>query len=304
MSSRRCFLRIACLLLVGFTAGAWNEPVLEFIHVTDTHVVDLDGADARLAAARKHFAPSARNLPAFLEEAGNRYNPAFFLITGDLIDGFRFTAADGTPVYGQVEAFMRATERSPAPLYLALGNHDIAHYGVNPETGKPQADLSAAGEARAAWIAAAGCFHKGTWYSFERRVGGTAYRFLVLDNGYGAAIAPEQLHWLRREAARQDGRTLILAMHIPLSDNAVSRAIKEAVAGARIALVLAGHRHSDGVEEIAAGAAPAAQVRTAAFGYGVNNWRVIRLAEDRIEVSATGDPRRVERTIAVAAAVR
>jgi 3',5'-cyclic AMP phosphodiesterase CpdA len=304
MSSRRVFLGIACLALVAWTAGAWNEPVLEFIHVTDTHVLDLERADGRLATARKHFTPSARTLPAFLEEVGNRLNPAFFLITGDLIDAFRFTAADGSPVYGQVEAFRRATERSPAPLYLALGNHDVANYDVNPETGKPRADQSGAGEARAAWVGAAECFRKGTWYSFERRAGETAYRFLVLDNGYTAAIAPEQLHWLRREAARQDGRTLILAMHIPLSDNAVSRAVKEAAAEARIALVLAGHRHSDGVEEIALGTAPAVQVRTAAFGYGVNHWRLIRLAEDRIEVSATGDPGRVERTIAVAAAVR
>jgi hypothetical protein len=43
------------------------------------------------------------------------------------------------------------------------------------------------------------------------------------------------------------------------------------------------------------------QVRTAAFGYGVSNWRRIRLCEDRIEVFAPGRPDRVEKTVAVAA---
>ena len=34
----------------------------------------------------------------------------------------------------------------------------------------------------------------------------------------------------------------------------------------------------------------AVQVRTAAFGYGANNWRRVRLLEDRIEVFTTGAP--------------
>ena len=41
------------------------------------------------------------------------------------------------------------------------------------------------------WIHAAGCFRKGTWYSFDRQVGRTGYRFVVLDNGYAGAIAEE-----------------------------------------------------------------------------------------------------------------
>lgn len=293
-----------CLLLIVFTAGAWNEPVLEFIHVTDTHVLDLNGADARMETARRHFAPSARALPAFFEEAGRRYNPSFFLIAGDLTDAFSYTSPDGKRIYGQVEAFLRAAARATAPLYLALGNHDIAHYSINPETGKPRADQSVAGEARARWIAAVDCFRTGTWYSFDRQVGETAYRFLVLDDAYTADISHEQMNWLRREAGRQGERVLIVAMHIPLVDNAPSQAIKAALEKARISLVLAGHSHNDVLEEVAIGGAPVLQVRTPAFGYGVKHFRRIRLKEDRIEVLATGDVERVEQTIRVAVTVR
>jgi hypothetical protein len=168
---------------------------------------------------------------------------------------------------------------------------------VNPATGKLQPDQSVAGEARAAWIASANCFAKGTYYSFEKSVGRTTYLFLVLDNAYNAgAIAQEQLHWLRRQVERQGSRFLVLAMHIPLGDDANSAAIKGALGDASVTLVLAGHMHSDAIEEIAVGA-PVVQVRTAAFGFGENNWRRIRLREEAIDVFATGAPERLEKTI-------
>ena len=152
-----------------------GEPSLEFIHLTDTHLCDLDRAAPALAAARDHFEPSAESLASFFEafsgEAGRPYRPAFFLITGDLIDAFRFAGAGGEWVEGQVETFRRVAERSPAPLYLALGNHDIMELGV--ADGRPDPDQSAAGEARAAWIASAKSFKGGTWYTFEKQVGST-----------------------------------------------------------------------------------------------------------------------------------
>jgi hypothetical protein len=46
------------------------------------------------------------------------------------------------------------------------------------------------------------------------------------------------------------------------------------------------------------------QVRTAAFGYGVNHWRRVVLRPEAIEVFATGKPDVVEKTISVRVAKR
>ncbi|MDP2916693.1 MAG: hypothetical protein Q8O16_02040, partial [Dehalococcoidia bacterium] len=57
------------------------------------------------------------------------------------------TGAEDRTVYGQIERFKRAVAKSVSPLYLALGNHDIAQYGIT-EAAKLDSDQSFAGEAR------------------------------------------------------------------------------------------------------------------------------------------------------------
>jgi 3',5'-cyclic AMP phosphodiesterase CpdA len=295
LSLRLCLLAAAPVILLGAA-----EPSLEFVQLTDTHVTQLAGAEARVAKARSHFTPSLTTLPAYFAGPGRQLNPSFYLITGDLIDAFRYEGERGDPLYGQVEAFLRATAGAGVPLYLGLGNHDIQHYSVAAATGRLVADQSVAGEARAAWVRSAPCFAGGTYYAFDRTVGRTVYRFVVLDNGYNSgAIAAEQLQWLRRQAEQQGSRTLVLAMHIPLADDVNSAAIKGALDQARVTLVLAGHKHTNGVEEITAGTGKAVQVRTAAFGYGEKNWRRVRLRENGIDVFATGSADTIERGIAV-----
>ena len=79
--------------------------------------------------------------------------------------------------------------------------------------------------------------------------------------------------------------------------DAQSRAIKAALAPARVALVLAGHNHENIINLVAVGRKTAVQVRTAAFGYGRSQWRRVRLLQDRIEISSPGNPERMERTV-------
>ncbi len=298
MRTRRAWLGVPLALALALAFA--GEPSLDFIHLTDTHVCDLHRAAAGLAAARDHFEPSAESLLSFFEafsgEASRPYRPAFFLITGDLIDAFRFRGAGGEWVEGQVETFRRVAERSPAPLYLALGNHDIMELGL--ANGRPDPDESAAAEARAAWRASAPCFKGGTWYTFEKQVGATSYVFVVLDNSYTEdAMAKEQLAWLKRQAEQQGARAMILAMHVPLGEDAQSKSIKAALAPARVALVLAGHNHANVIDLVAVGRKAAVQVRTAAFGYGRSQWRRVRLFQERVEISSPGNPERVEKTV-------
>ena len=296
------------LLLAALAAGQAETPSVEFLQLTDTHVTDLSGIAEPLAVARNHFRNTGADLAKFLAGPERPPGSDFILFTGDLIDGFSFVAGDGRRVFGQIDAFQRAIGASRVPLFLLLGNHDITHYGLSAAA-KPAADQSVAGEARAAWVAAAPCFRQGTYYAIEKQVGGTKYVILMLDNGYSAAgakdapatrMAPEQLYWLRRQTDTHAGATIILALHIPLGTDPGSQAIKDAVAGARnIAVVLAGHNHKDGIEDLELGESVAVQVRTAAFGYGVNNWRRVRLLPDRIEVFATGKQEQLEKSVLI-----
>jgi 3',5'-cyclic AMP phosphodiesterase CpdA len=302
-----CKWIFALVALVAACAAAQDRaPVAEFLHLTDTHVTDLSGVAVPIATARAHFGATGEALAKFLAGGQRPAGAEFILITGDLIDGYTFVAGNGRKVGGQIDAFLCATRASPVPLFVLLGNHDLAHYGLSAAQ-KPAADQSVAGEARAAWMAAVPGLRGGTYYAFERQVGATKYVFVMLDNGYSAGgsddkggfrMAHEQLFWLRRQAEAHREAVLIIGLHVPLGSDAQSQTIKAAVTGTgRVALFLAGHVHQDGMDEIALGAARAVQVRTHAFGYGVNHWRRVRLHPDRIEVYATGSHDKVEKNI-------
>ena len=295
-------------LLVG--AALWSaEPAVDFIQITDTHVVDLAEVHPALAKSREHFAKTGAALDHFLTSVAPSLRPAFLLHTGDISDAYCFDRASGAPVCRGVERFEPILRRSPVPVYLTLGNHDVQIYRHKENDPRPASDYSVAAQARKDWAAASRHFRKGTYYNFKRRAGKTSYVFLVLDNGdrklaKDSAFSAAQLAWLGKQAVRRK-EVLILVMHVPLGNDAYSAEIKGALAGAgRVALSIAGHRHSDGIEEIAAGDLRFPQVRTAAFGYGENNWRRFRLLEDRIEIGAPGKSDAVERTVPVSSGGR
>jgi 3',5'-cyclic AMP phosphodiesterase CpdA len=307
--TRRLFL-CTVLSAVWVCAGsAQSDRVLRFVHVTDTHVMNLTGVHPRMTAAREHYAHTAKAFSRFLGEVQQKFNPAFVLHSGDAIDAASYAGLNGTPVYGQIETFRRIYERSPLPIYLSLGNHDIQHYGLDSSQQKPAADQSEAGRARAWWIRAIDCFRDGTYYSFEKTAGRRRYVFLVLDDGYygapggrdrGYGLAREQLQWLRRQAESHEDDALILALHVPLAENPMSRAIRAALAGRNApTLAFTGHTHNvDKVEELALGGGRVLyQVRTPAFAQDEAHWRLVRLYEDRIEISPTGKPGETARAI-------
>jgi hypothetical protein len=296
--ARRLLLAgLAAILLSPLSWAA--EPSLEFIHITDSHVMDLTGVHPELANMRKHYAHSADTLPEFL---GRKTPAAFVLATGDLIDAFCFEGAKGGDVCGQLDRFKSIYGHSRVPVYLTLGNHDVQRYRYSAAPPSLVSDRSIAAEARAAWRSNFKCFRKGTYYSFRKKAGKTSYLFVILDNGdtRDAAFTSAQLQWLNKQISSNRDHAVILATHIPLGDNAFSKAVKSAIAKLhQPVLALVGHRHTDAVEETAAGGRSFVQVRTAIFARAGRGGRVIRLLKDRIEVCATGDAARIVRTISV-----
>lgn len=285
---------------LGLAAHA-AEPALEFLHLSDIHLADLTAVRPELAEMRASSRDSDVDLRAVLARFGKPPSPGFALLTGDIIDAWCFDGAGGRPVYGQIRLFKSIHDSSRVPLYLVLGNHDIECYRYVP--GKPAAvgDQSVAAEARREWSRTFRCFRGGTYYAFRKKVGRTAYRFLVLDNGdvgKNAKYTEAQLRWFRKELGRSGRDAIIVAMHVPFVDRDFFTELKAAIAGnPRVVLVLAGHRHTDGIEDIDVGGRTLTQVRTPGLRAGQEMWRLIRLFEDRIQVHAAGETEKVVRTI-------
>lgn len=273
---------------------------VEFVHITDTHVMRIEGIHPALVPLRQANIHSASQLEKFLAE--RRANPpAFFLHTGDILEAMRYDSETGPPLNGQIERFQSIHKLSPAPLYLTLGNRDLAWYRQAEGKQVVVRDAAMVTEARAAWRQAFDCFRNGTWYSFEKRAGATAYLFAVLDNGVtnDAEFVQSQLDWLRKVVAESKPAAIVIAVHIPLNENAFGESVKEILKSVdKPVLVLAGHRHTDGVEEIST-SPRRVQVRTASFTGGKLSSRRVVLRPAGIDIYSTNEPEKLLFTIPV-----
>lgn len=294
-------VRLASFLLFLAASAAHGQPI-EFLHITDTHLMKIDGIHPALFMQRQANVLSAAQLESVFEELKAK-PPAFLLHTGDILEAFRYDSESGGVLEGQIERFQEMVKRSPAPFYLALGNRDVSWYRAADGKQLVVRDKEVTREARAAWRAAFECFRNGTWYSFEKRAGGTRFLFVVLDNGETSdqVMAKRQIGWLRDLLARADQAALVLAVHIPVEENAFGQEVRETLAGFdRPVLILAGHRHTDEVSELSA-SPRRVQVRTASFAGGKMSMRKVALKSDAIEIYATSEPERLLLTIPVSA---
>jgi 3',5'-cyclic AMP phosphodiesterase CpdA len=300
-------IRFACLLLAVFSFGWAAQPVVDFLHISDTHVVDLREAHPGIVKARGQHAKNGETLARFLQDVVARLRPSFLVHTGDISDAYCLERPTKGRVCPGVERARPILALSSVPVYLALGNHDIEIYRYSDREQKINTNYSVAGRARKEWARAAASFRNGTYYSFEQQAGRTRYRFLVLDNGERktakkSKFSAAQMAWLRKEAAGPDA-ALILVLHVPLGEDECSAEIKEALSGSdRVVLALAGHNHSSGIREIPLGNRRVTQVRTGALAVSANNWRRFRLRENGIEIGAVGDADSTDRTIPLPAA--
>jgi hypothetical protein len=273
---------------------------LEIVHITDTHVMQIEGIHPALLPLRQANIHSATQLEKFLRER-RASPPAFFLHTGDILEALRYDSESGPPLNGQIERFQSIHRLSPAPMYLTLGNRDLAWYRQDGGKQVVVRDAAMVTEARAAWRRAFDCFRNGTWYSFEKRAGATAYLLAVLDNGVtnDPEFVQSQLAWLRKLVAESKSAALVIAVHIPLSENVFGESVKEILKSFDgPVLVLAGHRHTDGVEEISL-SPRRVQVRTASFTGGKLSSRRVVLRPAGIDIYSTNEPEKLLFTMPV-----
>lgn len=299
-------IRLWGLIMGLFVAGnvTAQTDTLSFLHITDTHVIfNLDTYHPGIVSGRQHYGQGVGPLKQFLQTMPGKLKSNFVVITGDLVDFYEAETAKGGMLDFQTEQFTRLIGDSPVPVFLTLGNHDLAAYGWQNE--KRISSQHVAVRSRATWIRNAGCFREGTYYSRTYTVGGTTYRLIFLEDGYEDFRQDEkvgmpyldkaQLYWLETELQQLPDDIEIILMHIPLSAGSVQPGFScelypVLAKNPSVKLILAGHNHkNEAAEYDHAENQKMIQVQTGAFGRdAVNNWRQIRLTKDQIMVSFPG----------------
>jgi 3',5'-cyclic AMP phosphodiesterase CpdA len=219
-------IALMLLLLIPVLLIGRNKPdTISFIHITDTHFCNLAGYHPVIVQGRQHYGEVTDPLISFFRSVPEKLHSDFIVITGDMIDYYEGETALGDMLDTQVEQFARLLQKTHIPVYLTLGNHDIASYMVDPESGRGLSHQYHAGHARAAWIRNVPCFRNGTYHSLTFQVNTTTYRLIFLDNAYYApgrpadvsfTMDPYQLYWLDNELKKSDTDIEIVFLHMPL----------------------------------------------------------------------------------------
>lgn len=294
--------------------------VLKIVHLTDSHICNLTGYHPAFISAREHYGNGADSLADFLKTQPKKLGVDAVVITGDLIDYFEAETAQGPWLATQIEQLVPLFNQCSVPLYLTLGNHDIASYWINAEE-KEDFQINA-NQARATWIRNFSCFQNGNYYSRVFHVGKTNYHFLFLDNSYslgnGAFVDKTQLDWLNYQVKKAGNGPVIIFMHkyLPLPDlngdgivfksestfvineeTCSKGLLKTLNESDNIKALFVGHGHRNVYEEIPFPSGnKILQTETAAFSQNTNNWRRIDFFESKI-IIYSGDDKGIERIV-------
>jgi len=299
-------------------ANETTPDTLTFIHVTDIHVCNLTGYHPFFVEKRQHFGNNILTFPDFLKSVPDNYETDFVVVTGDNIDYFEAETEKGSMLDTQVEQYSRLLGNCMDPVYLTLGNHDIASYRIDSVPAVISNQLDAE-RARAAWMRNVPCFKEGTYYSQVFEIGTVTFRLIFLDNSYYSTeeiadgvlpftIDQYQLRWLDAQLKASPSDVEVIFMHQPLpygkavdnniltepiltwsSKNTTFNLFRVLEKNSSTRLIFAGHKHINLINRyILPDGDNLTQIMTAAFGYGSANWRVIKLTEDNVLISFPG----------------
>jgi 3',5'-cyclic AMP phosphodiesterase CpdA len=303
------------LLIASFTINA--SDTVSFIQITDTHFCNLSSYHPAFVQKRQHFGDGAEPLVNFLDSLPRELKAGFTVITGDMIDYYEAGTNAGGLLDTQVEQFVRLLDETDVPVYMSLGNHDIASYPVISES-KFIHHQNNSEQARSAWIRNASCFRDGTYYSRTVNVGETSYRLIFLDNAWYLpgrtqddppyVIDPYQLHWLDDQIKQSDSDIELIFMHMPLYGGAGVAADEKGQVidtetlnmectladvlkdNSSVKMIFSGHKHRNVIYKYRMSDDYSVNyVETGAFGYDNNNWRLVRLTENSIIISLPGE---------------
>lgn len=297
--ARFFYLTILILLVkIGFAA---KPDTVSFLHVSDIHLIfNLDILQKDLAQNREHYGFGVTPFENFLQNAPQESGADFVVVTGDLIDFYEGEIKNNEMFGSLVEQFGQLLHKNNIPVYATLGNHDITEYSWGDST--RLSTQKVAGAARATWIRNVPCFQNGTYYSRIYPVGKTTYRLIFLDDGFNLFegkgnyevpyIDKAQQNWLEEQFDASADDVEIVIMHIPIKqgvsdvqENSIYAVLSDQPS---LKMILAGHNHRNIITQFNVENSSFYEVQTAAFATDREAWRIIRLTENDIIVSAPG----------------
>jgi 3',5'-cyclic AMP phosphodiesterase CpdA len=312
--------RVLILSLLCFSIGFAQSSVdtLKILHISDTHLCNLDNYQPKFIHARKHYGNGVKPLKTFFNTIPKKQEADAVIITGDIIDFYEAKTPDGEFLATQIEQFYPLFNLCPIPLYMTLGNHDINSYWIaEADTTKRYAQYQLnANKARATWIRNIPCFQNGTYYSRDFRVGTMKYRFIFLDNGYSLRdsarrIDKTQLDWLIHKIKDAGNQPIVLFMHVylpvgdkngdgtyfkpndpdwPDAESCSQGLLKVLNENTTIKAIFVGHGHKNVIEQIDFPSGHnIVQCETGGFSSDPNNWRIIKFTETNIMISRPGN---------------
>lgn len=310
------------MLTTNSAQAAVKSDTLTIIHLTDTHICNLAGYNPVYIQKRQHYGSGVEPLRKFFKTIPFQTNADLIALTGDNIDYYQAETATGNMMATQIEQYTRILNDCPITVATILGNHDIADYWVDSDSTYASYQINSH-QARAAWIRNIPCFHNGTYYNRDYQVGETSYRLIFLDNAYYARFLNNNLHsgkpvvsfvidkmqltWLNYQLQQRSDDVEIIFMHIAIrvkgtaKKESASQSITENMIEANgllqllneypsIRLIVAGHTHDNKIRTLNF---PEnhhiPQLETGAFGRSPQNWRSIKLTDDKILISNPGN---------------
>ena len=303
------------LLDIPIAMNAPKSDSLSVLLMSDTHICNLNGYHPQFEKSRQHYGNGIEPLENFLSTKPDSLNVDAVVITGDLIDYYEAETYSDRLLATQIEQFTPIANLCPVPLYLTLGNHDIASYWiVESDSSKENFQINAH-KARAAWIRNIPCFQNGTYYARSFKVGDINYRFLFLDNGYslndnGRWLDKVQLDWLNYQLKNTGGDPVIIFMHkyLPVADENNDGIVfstkwnltidKETCSkgflkilndNKNIKALFVGHGHRNVSENILLpNGHKIMQIETGGFAQNTKNWRLLKFTRDNLFISSPG----------------
>jgi len=294
----------AFLFFLNCIAQAQPDTI-SFIHITDLHVIfDQSKYYPDLLEYRKSktYDQGETRLRQFFETVPQKTGCDMVIATGDLVDFFEGEATDSSMLHIQAKNFSQLLSDYQIPVYLTTGNHDL--FSFSWKNNKFRHNQNSAGCARADWIRNVPCFNNGTYYSKNFRAGQTTYKFIFLDDSFYQFhpndtseipyIDKPQFYWLKNQLNESANDYEVIFMHIPITDNDIRQEklneLYSALAESpSVKLIFAGHEHRNIVKDLpSSGGEKIVQVQTGALVLNSSNWRLARLTENKIMVSAPG----------------
>jgi len=325
MKNKILLFSLVLILISGFPGvsiyaalNVTGQDTLTFIHVSDVHICNLKGYHPEFVQRRQHFGDGMSPFREFLATVPAKVRADMVIVTGDNVDYYEAETESGGMLDTQIEQYVRLIDNSQVPVFLTLGNHDIASYRITPGPWSGNNQLEA-GRARATWMRNVPCFKDGTYYSRVFKIDTMTFRFIFLDNGYYStqeisdgelnfSVDPYQLRWLDAQLKASPSDVEIIFMHIPLPNGkpAENEILTEAMSdysqktevynlfsvlenNSSTAMIFGGHNHINLINRYKLpNGNLLTQVRTGAFGNDTANWRMIRITKDKILVSRAG----------------